>query len=104
MTHMLKQRISEHKSSIRRYEVNYPVTSLQLQGIEHNELQREGGIWKERYIFRIEPLDISQPIGLNEDFDMSVMVIFLYSYAVIQLFNVVFGIYVIKRLLPDTPA
>jgi len=86
-TRVLKQRISEHKSSIRRNDINYPVarhfneashpvSSLRFQSIEHIELPRRGDIDMklcQRELFWIDTLNALQPTGLNEDFDMSVM-------------------------------
>lgn len=73
---MLKQRIGEHKSSIRRNDFSHPVSSLRFQGAEHMELRR----WRDmerkicrRELFWIVTLKTLQPMGLNEDFDMSNM-------------------------------
>lgn len=86
--HMLKQRITEHKSSIRHNDVNYPVarhfnksshpiSSLRFKGIQHTELP--GGGDMERQICQrkacwIDTLDTLQPTGLNDDFDMSAVI------------------------------
>ena len=86
-THPLKQRISEHKSSIRRKDVKYPVachfnnhshpiSSLRFQGIEQITLQRGGDVDRslcQRELYWIHTLESLQPLGLNEDFDMSVV-------------------------------
>ncbi len=86
-TRNLKQRISEHKSSIRRADPNYPVachfnasshpiSSLRFQGIEHVQLPRGGDIDKRlhrRELYWIHTLDSIHPQGLNVDFDMSAM-------------------------------
>jgi len=86
-TRCLKQRISEHKSSIRRADPNYPVachftecahsvSSLSFQGIEQIKLPRGGNIDKvlcQRELYWIHTLDALHPKGLNVDFDMSVM-------------------------------
>lgn len=86
-TRSLKQRISEHKSSIRRADLNYPVachfiecahpvSSLRFQGIEQVTLSRGGNIDKvlcQRELFWIHTLDALHPKGLNVDFDMGVM-------------------------------
>lgn len=87
-TRPLKQRISEHKSSIRRKDENYPVachfndlshplSSLRFQGIEQVTLHRGGDIDRklcQRELFWIYTLNALQPSGLNEDFDMSVFI------------------------------
>lgn len=87
-TRPLKQRISEHKSSIRRNDENYPVachfnnlshplSSLRFQGIEQVTLHRGGDVDRklcQRELFWIHKLDALQPSGLNEDFDMSVFI------------------------------
>ena len=84
-TSSLKQRISEHKRSIRRADPNYPVachftdcshTAPSLQGIEHIKLPRGGNIDRklcQRELFWINELGSLQPMGLNVDFDMNVM-------------------------------
>jgi len=82
----LKQRISEHKSSIRRNDMIYsvarhfdnhshPLSSLRFQGIEQVTSQRGGDINRrlcQRELYWIYMLEALQPLGLNEDFDMSV--------------------------------
>ena len=88
-TRKLKQRISEHKSSIRRNDINYPVarhfnecshpiSSLRFQGIEHIEMPRGGDMEKrlcQRELYWIDTLNALHPgTGLNEDFDMRVLI------------------------------
>lgn len=87
-TRSLKQRVSEHKSSIRRADPNYPVpshfnalplSSLHFQGIEQVQLPRGGDIDKrlcQKELFWICTLDSLHPNGLNVDFDTSVMLLY----------------------------
>lgn len=86
-TRMLKQRISEHKDSVRGNEMKSPAAhhfnefftaSLRFQGIEHIELQRGGDMERKKKNKQREPLwtdtlNILHPLGLDEDFDMRVM-------------------------------
>ncbi|KAJ0069779.1 hypothetical protein NL108_014342 [Boleophthalmus pectinirostris] len=86
-TRKLKQRISEHKSSIRRNDRDYPVAvhfndqrhdicSLRFCGIEHVPPPPRGGdhdrILKQREAFWIHTLQTLAPKGLNDDFNLSI--------------------------------
>jgi len=88
---ILKQRIIQHKSSIRHNDVNYLVaqyfnsfshlisSSLRFQGIGHIELPREGNMERkicQRQLFWIETLHILQPMGLDDYLDMIVQLLF----------------------------
>ncbi len=81
-TRKLKQRISEHKSSIRRNDPNYPIaihfnnahhdiSSLRFCGIEQVTLPPRGGdhdkLLKQREAFWIYTLQTLAPKGLNDE-------------------------------------
>ncbi len=78
----LKQRISEHKSSIRRKDVNYPVvahflalnhdvSTLQFCGIERVNVPPRGGdievLLQQRELFWIFTLQTLSPNGMNDE-------------------------------------
>lgn len=84
----LKQRISEHKSSIRRKDMNYPVaahfvtlnhdvTSLRFCGIEKVTLPPRGGdielLLQRRELFWIYTLQTLSPKGMNDEALFNVM-------------------------------
>lgn len=84
----LKQRISEHKSSIRRKDLNYPVavhfltlnhdvTSLRFCGIEKVTLPPRGGdielLLQRRELFWIYTLQTLSPMGMNDEALFNVM-------------------------------
>lgn len=84
-TRPLKQRISEHRSSIRNndrkspvavhfHQAHHNVSALRYTGIEQVQLPRRGGdidnILLRREAFWIYSLDTLSPNGLNEDFDL----------------------------------
>ena len=81
----LKQRIAEHRSSIRCKNIDYPVAahfveanhpifSLKYTGIEHVALPRRGGnieiLLLQRDAYWISYLKTLTPSGLNIDFDL----------------------------------
>ena len=87
-TRQLKQRISEHKSSIRRNDRDYPVavhfndhkhdiSSLRFCGIEQVSLPKRGGnhdlLLKRREAFWIFTLQTLSPKGLNDEFNLNIM-------------------------------
>lgn len=87
-TRQLKQRISEHKSTIRRNDRDYPVaihfndlkhdiSTLRFCGIEQVRLPRRGGnhdlLLKRREAFWIYTLQTLAPKGLNDEFNLNVM-------------------------------
>lgn len=84
----LKQRISEHKSSIRRKDVNYPVaahflsfnhdvSSLRFCGIEKVSVPPRGGdielLLQRRELFWIFTLQTLSPMGMNDEALFNVM-------------------------------
>ncbi len=84
----LKQRISEHKSSIRRKDINYPVaahflsfnhdvSSLCFLGIEKVLVPLRGGdietLLLRRELFWIVTLQTLSPLGLNDEALFNVM-------------------------------
>ena len=87
-TRKLKQRISEHKSSIRRNDREYPVavhfndakhniSSFRFQGIEQIQMPPRGGdidlLIKRREAYYIFTLQTLAPKGLNDEFALNVM-------------------------------
>ena len=87
-TRKLKQRISEHKSSIRRNDRDYPVavhfndhkhdiSSLRFCGIEKVDPPPRGGdhdlLLKRRELYWIHTLQTLAPRGLNDEFPLNVM-------------------------------
>lgn len=81
----LKQRIAEHRSTIRCRNINYPVaqhfiefnhpiSSLKYTGIERIEQPKRGGNWDtmllRREAFWISTLGTLSPQGLNEELDL----------------------------------
>ena len=87
-TRKLKQRISEHKSSIRRNDREYPVaihfndakhdiSSFRFTGIEQVQMPPRGGdldlILKRREAYWIFTLQTLAPKGLNDEFMLNVM-------------------------------
>lgn len=86
-TRKLKQRISEHKSSIRRNDRDYPVAihfndnhhdvcSLRFYGIEYVPPPPRGGdhdrLLKQREAFWIHTLQTLAPKGLNDEFNLNI--------------------------------
>lgn len=84
----LKQRISEHKSSIRRNDRDYPVavhfndfkhdiSAFRFIGIEKVSLPKRGGnidiLLKQREAYWIYTLQTLSPSGLNDELQLSVM-------------------------------
>lgn len=84
----LKQRISEHKSSIRRKDVNYPVaahflsfnhdvSSLRFCGIEKVSMPPGGDdielLLQRRELFWIFTLQTLSPMGMNDEALFNVM-------------------------------
>lgn len=87
-TRQLKQRVSEHKSTIRRNDRNYPVavhfndckhdiSQLRYCGIEQVAAPRRGGnhdlLLKRREAYWIFTLQTLAPKGLNDEFNLNVM-------------------------------
>ena len=116
-TRKLKQRISEHKSSIRRNDREYPVaihfndakhdiSSFRFMGIEQIQMPPRGGdldlLLKRREAYWIFTLQTLAPKGLNDEFALSVMLWSVYlvdELSVFQLltcgvfnFNVIFTV------------
>lgn len=55
---------------------SHPISSLRFQGIEQITLHREGDVDRklmQRKLFWIHSLETLQTLGLNEGFDMSVL-------------------------------
>ena len=86
----LKQRMSEHKSSIRRNDRDYPVavhfndlkhdiSSFRFIGIEQVSLPKRGGnldiLLKQREAFWIHTLQTLMPKGLNDELLLNVMLL-----------------------------
>ena len=87
-TRQLKQRMSEHKSSIRRNDREYPVavhfndckhdiSTFRFIGIEQVPLPRRGGdhdhLLKQREAYWIFTLQTLHPKGLNDELLLNVM-------------------------------
>lgn len=87
-TRQLKQRISEHKSTIRRNDRDYPVAvhfndkghdiaTLRFCGIERVDLPRRGGdhdlLLRRREAYWIFTLETLMPRGLNDEFNLNIM-------------------------------